>query len=290
MIAWLACAPPPEPDAEATGVVVVRDWASGVSSTGGTVSVQVEAAPDAHYDVAAPVVEGLTFTPVGEPRVERVAARAVETRQWTFKGEPGHYVVPAPVIAWSRGADAGSAAGTDLFVDLGVESLKLGELLDIEEPSEVGRTPWGLILAGSVAVAVVGFGLYVAFRTTAPVPVAAAPKPPDVVALEAWAAARRDPSLGAFEKALALSRIFREYAEAALHFPATKNTTPETLDALGQLPHLPEGNVTRAKRLLRATDRVKYAEVAPGADVFDELDADLRAFISDTRPSTWERP
>ena len=54
------------------------------------------------------------------------------------------------------------------------------------------------------------------------------------------------------------------------------------------MQHLPEGNMARARRLLRATDRVKYAELRPGQDFFEDLEADLRAFVGSTRPRTWE--
>ena len=53
------------------------------------------------------------------------------------------------------------------------------------------------------------------------------------------------------------------------------------------MAHLPKGNVPRAKKLLRATDLVKYAEVSPESDFFDDMDADLRAFVGSTRPRSW---
>ena len=47
---------------------------------------------------------------------------------------------------------------------------------------------------------------------------------------------------------------------------------------------LPRTNLPRAKRLLRATDRVKYAEVPPDERFFAELEDDLRGFIDATKP------
>jgi hypothetical protein len=290
MILWLACSHPTVAETDAPPPIEVRDWLAGTSAAGGTVAIQVESAPDVTFDLADPAVDGLEITPSGDPRRERIGDRAVETRMWAFKGDAGHYIIPAPSVPWKRGAATGVAQGTALYLDMGVEPLKAGDISDISDPTPIWTLPWPLLVPAVLAVAMVIGGLYVAFRGTRAVAVVKPPDPPDVVALKAWAAIRKDPSLSDFDKALALSHIFRVYAEATLHFSATKNTTPETLEALEALPHLPEGNVTRAKRLLRATDRVKYADAKPGADVFDELDADLRAFIADTRPSTWERP
>lgn len=290
MILGLACADPVVVPDRDEPTVEVRDWLASLSSAGGTIAFQVESVPDAQVHLPEPEVEGIEITPDGEPRIERIGDRSVETRFWKFKGESGHYIVPAPSVPWTRGTETGVAEGTALYFDLATDPLKVGDIGDIVEPEPVWTVPWSFV-AGAVLIGGLVFaGLYIAFRSTKAVPVVKPPEAPDLVALRAWAGVRKDPSLSDFDKALALSRIFREYTEATLHFPATKNTTPETLEQLGDLPHLPEGNVTRAKRLLRATDRVKYADVAPGADVFDELDADLRAFIADTRPSSWERP
>jgi hypothetical protein len=43
------------------------------------------------------------------------------------------------------------------------------------------------------------------------------------------------------------------------------------------------------RRILRATDKVKYAESRPSPEFFEELDSDLRAFIDATRPRTLEK-
>jgi hypothetical protein len=111
--------------------------------------------------------------------------------------------------------------------------------------------------------------------------------PPDVACLRAWDAVRRDTTLSIDEKAAALSVLFRAYVEDVLGFEATARTTSEILEHLRGLTHLPEGNVTRAQRVLRATDRVKFAEHRPAEDWLAELDADLRAFVHSTRPSVW---
>ena len=128
-----------------------------------------------------------------------------------------------------------------------------------------------------------------AFGHTRSRPVPEVPaEPPDTVAIRAWEAVRADEALDDERKAQALSRIFRDYTEAALGIPAVAWTTTEILGHLGRMANLPEGNVPRARRLLRATDLVKFAEKKPGTDFFEDLDADLRAFVGSTRPTRWD--
>src|SRR5690606_19878631 len=95
------------------------------------------------------------------------------------------------------------------------------------------------------------------------------------------------PALSDLDRAHALSEITRTYIEAVLRFPATKWSTTETLAHLGRLTALPQGNVPRVRRLLRATDRVKYAGDTPEHALLEEWDADLRALIDATRPRSW---
>ena len=113
------------------------------------------------------------------------------------------------------------------------------------------------------------------------------PEAPDVVALRRWDAVRSDPKLDDFARAVALAVILREYQEAALGFPATTWTTSEILEKLSAMAHLPEGNVGRAKKLLRATDYIKFADAAARQTLFEELDDAFRVFVSTTRPRAW---
>ena len=268
--------------------VEARAWLDGaVTPSGGRLAVQVEADAGVAVELAPPVAEGLTFTMGGPPRVEQIAGREVRTVTWAFAGPAGHYEVKPGGGTYS-GAMSGEIAVSPIFVDMGVDPVRPQEISDIAEPSRVWTIPWGtLAIVGGVGALAVG-GTALAFRrkpaATSDVPV----DPPDVVALRAWDAVRRDSALDPHAKALELSRIFREYAEEVLRFPATAWTTTESLDYLASLPHLAQGNVPRAKRMLRATDRVKYAEAATTHELLDEWDADLRAFVAATRPRGWE--
>jgi hypothetical protein len=259
--------------------------------TDGGLAVRVQASAPASggaLTVDEPAGIGVTLTPL-EDRTEEIgvgeARRVVQTRTWRVSGPPGRFVVDA--LCARQGG--GYACSETLYVDLGAPPPR-PDMADIVEPPPVaGRSPWGWATAALLASAVLAW----AWRTgklphraprEAPV---APPERPDVAALRRWDAIRRDVHLSDADKALALSEIFRAYAEATLDFPARALSTTETLAHLSSLPYLLPENVIRARRVLRATDRVKYAEVRPGEDLFLELDADLRAFIEATRPHVW---
>jgi hypothetical protein len=257
----------------------------------GGLAVRVQASAPAsagELTVEEPAGIGVTLTPIDD-RAEHIglgdARRTVRTRTWRVSGPPGRFVVDA-LCARQGGANACSET---LYVDLGQPPAR-PDMADILEPPPIaGRAPWGWIAAALSAIAVLAWAWRTGklpTRATPAVP-AAPPERPDVAALRRWDAIRRDPHLSDADKALALSEIFRAYAEATLDFPARALSTTETLAHLGGLPYLPPENVLRARRVLRATDRVKYAEVRPGDDLFLELDADLRAFIQATRPHVW---
>lgn len=289
---WLACGG--EPSAApllADGPLVVRTALDGaVQKRGGALLVQVAYDPAGEVSVPMPQATGVTFTPDGEPRVERIGGRDVVTQRFVFEAPSGSYEIEPLGVTWTGpdGATATAAAGA-VFVDVGVEPPRPAEIADIVEPSRVRAVPW---LAGAAVALVVVVGLWTAFRPRrAAVVTGPPPPPPDVVALTAWDAARKDPALSLDDKAVRLAELFRAYVEAVLGFEASARTTAELVAHLEGLRHLPEGNPARAKRLLRATDRVKFAEERPGmgkdeavAAWLAELDADLRGFVDSTRP------
>ena len=162
------------------------------------------------------------------------------------------------------------------------------ELADIAEPPRIWTVPWRVILVGVGLLGTVSLGIYLAFRVTRRgEAVELPPEPPDVAALRAWDRVRRDPALDDLARSLALSQIFREYTEVVLAFPATAWTSTEVLARLTGMQHLPEGNIPRARRLLGATDRVKFAGERGTEQLFEDLDSDLRGFVGSTRPRAW---
>lgn len=266
------------------GPLEVRTWAVDGTASGGVLVLQTRAEDGLSFDLPVPEVEGLTFTPDGQPLQERLEDHVVITQRWRYTGKKGSYEIPALTI------DAGDhhAESQPLWVDLGVEAPNAAQLQDIVDPEAYWTVPWGWIgaVAGVALLFVLGVVLALArlFRRK-PKPVIVAP--PDVRAIAAWDRVYGDASLSDEDKASELSNIFRAYTEEVLQFPATAWTTSEILAHLGDLTHLPDGNVPRAKRLLQATDLVKYAEEDADGAFLAHLDSDLRAFVGGTRPRGW---
>lgn len=291
LVLLLACSPGME-DTGPEGVVV-RSWFDGTpNAAGGHLVVQVETPAELEVDLPEPTAQGLRFQEDGEGRVETVGDRVVVTRRWHFTGPEGSYEIPPLEVHWAdEEGEVQSAWSVSLFADLGVEPPRPGEMADIVEPSRAWSIPWswGLLCLGTSGAGLGGL-VYLLRRATRrrrqPPPVV--PERPDVVALRAWEIARKDPDLDDHDRAVAINRILRAYIQAVLAFPAESWTTSEILAHLDGLAHLPQGNVPRARRLLRATDRVKYADEDARADLFEDLDADLRAFVESTRSRTWE--
>ncbi|MEN0067534.1 MAG: hypothetical protein AAGA48_35710 [Myxococcota bacterium] len=249
----------------------------------GVLVVQIEHPRTLDIDLPVPVGSGLSFERIETPEAESLGERSLITQRFRFSGQQGHYEIQ-PVEVTYPGPDGQPvvASSDAIFLDLETAPIKAGEIDDITVPPPSGNT---LIWVVAAMGAVVG-GLVFAFwprRRTNEV-VAQPPLPPHLAALQAWERVRTDPDRSDEDKARALSVIFRQYSEGALRFEASAWTTSEILAHLRALAHLPKGNVPRAKRLLRATDRIKFAEERPTADLIDELDADLRAFIDATRP------
>lgn len=288
LLLMLACGA--EPVSVEPETVEVRSWLEGeVNAKGGTLVVQTVYEPGGEVDLPRPDVEGLTFEASDDPMVEQVGTREVLTQRYRFSGTKGMYEIGPLVATWHGGEEPVSAGSSPLFVDISVDAPREAEPADIVEPAAMIAIPWGFIGAGALGVAVLGGGVWVAFGLTRRREVPEAPpEPPDVICMRAWEVIRADPRLDDYAKAEHLSRIYRIYTEAVLAFPATAWTTTEILTHLRSLTHMPEGNVPRAKRLLRATDRVKYADHRPEHDFFDDLDADLRAFVASTRPQRWD--
>jgi hypothetical protein len=282
----VACGKPAVPAPVEAAQVEARDWIEASNDRGGTLVIQTSFDPAGQVALPTPEVQGMTFEAPVEPDHERVGSREVVTQRFAWTAAKGSYEIPALNVHW-KGADSEADAATSpLYVDLGVPPPgREGDLADIHDPKRIWTIPW---LAIGVTAGVTGLllgGVLVAFRAGGRRgAVVLPPESPDVVALRQWEAIRSDPSLDDYAKAVHLSRIFRVYAEAVLAFPASAWTTSEILERLGLMAHLPEGNIPRARRLLRATDRVKFAGERAGVDLFEELDSDLRAFIGTTRP------
>lgn len=288
LLGLVACGPSALELADEPPVEVRTAIDGTITARGGHFEVVVE--HDEDVAVAWPEIPEtrLEVTQDGELREERVGDRVITTGYYVFTGKKGSYVVPSVYVRYELAGEPHVTASQPLYVDLGVEPPRPGELADIAAPPSQWPFPWWLLITMVSVIGLFIAGLIVAFRNGVEQEITAVPpEPPDVVALRAWEAIRAAEDLSDYDKALGISRIYREYAETVLSFKATALTTTEILDRLRRMVHLEEGNIPRSKRLLRATDRIKFAEVSAQQDLFDALDADLRAFVDSTRPHHW---
>jgi len=277
-----ALPPLPEPDADVRVELADRT----VDAEGqARVTVRIREVGGAVVEVGPPAAEGLEARLASE-RDEPVEGGTLTVREWTLWGPDGSYVIQVPE-AVARYPDGRTAPITlpPLFVDIGVQgpSSALEDLM-VPEPGPPARWPW--IAAGAAGGALLLAGGILAWRRwrrrrTAP---GAPAEPPDVAALCAWSEALDDPSLDDWGRALRLSAVFRDYLEAVHGWPASALTTREIAGALYRDGLVSAALLDGARRVLHATDLVKFARQGGGPALFRSLDADFRAYVLATRP------
>lgn len=224
-----------------------------------------------------PEIEGLSSTPVDARSVDGERAATLQT--WELRGEPGSHVIPGFQVTFTGEDGSERVVETAaLFADIGApgpsSELAGMALAPVPEP----MPSWPFVVMAGLLVMGAG-GLWWRRRTAAAAP-PPPPIPPDVLALRAWEGLQADAALDDHGRAVALSELFRRYLEAVLPVAATTATSREILEGLQLAPDL----VQRTRRLLTATDLIKFARKGGGTDLFSELDGDLRAVIAATRP------
>lgn len=212
--------------------------------------------------IHAPEASTLTFTPAGP------VPTPVAPTTWEVQAADGSYVV---AVADPTGAT------TKLYVDVGVTGPIGGEMDGLANLPPPPPSKW---LYYTVA-AVFGIGTYLLVqslkrRLKRPLP-PPIPDPAHVIAHRAWAALRDRTDLDDATVARLISEIFRTWLDATESFPATKRTTREILDNLAST--LTASELQSARRLLTATDLVKFAERAERANLFEQLDGDFAALV-----------
>lgn len=218
--------------------------------------------PGVSLRVHAPAGSSLVVAPEGP------VAKLVDDTTWEIEAEDGSYVV---AVVPTEGA------ATKLYVDVGVTGPTGGEMDGLAALPPPAAPIWPYVILGvTTSVTAVWLARYAYRQMRRPAP-APTPDPPHVIALRAWASLRDRTDLEAESVARLMSEIFRAWLDATQQFPATKRTTRETLDNLAGT--LTAAELQSARRLLSATDLVKFAERTERANLFEQLDGDFVALV-----------
>lgn len=291
LLLLLACGQVAQPVAS-TDPLVVRSWLEDTTATGGVLVVQTVFDATGQVEFPQPESEGLNFGMVGDPVLETLGRQQVLTQRYRFTGSQGHHEIAELGASWVLDDQPDSRVDVEaqpLFVSITSPPPREGDLADIIDPDRIWTVPWLPLAVVGGTMGLLGVSMWFVWGSIRRFDSRSIEaEPPDLVALRQWDAIRSDEHMDDEFRAQGASRIFREYSEAVLLFPASSWTTSEIVRHLKRLAHLPQGNLPRAKRLLRATDRLKFAGESARADLFDELDSDLRAFVASTRPSKWK--
>jgi hypothetical protein len=201
--------------------------------------------------------------------------------RYALDAPDGSYIVGLPEL---EAAGSGDAVRTievpPVFVDVGVPppvAGDMGELAVAPPPEPAPVWPWvavgaGVLLAGGIAAWLVHRR-----RNRPPPP----PVPAHVRAQRAWEQARREHVVES-DLAQALSEVLRRYLEDISGWPATARTTREIDGFLAAERLLDRDHRARARRILDATDRLKYAREGGGSGFFERMDEDFAAVIQAT--------
>mgnify|MGYP004417141571 CR=1 FL=1 len=226
-------------------------------------------------------IDGVAVEAVDSQYIESSGGNTANYR-YALNAPDGSYVLEP--IAFSFAGPDGELRTREsqrLFFDFGDEGPSSPIDAMVPAPPEP-VSPWPnrirWILAGMLLLALLG--VLWKKRPKKQVPVVP-PVPPDLEALAAWQKVQSNPDLDDHMRALLLSQIYRRYLERRFVLPASAYTTAEVLGSLRGV--LTERHIGQSKRLLTATDRIKYARRGGGLALFTSLDEDLRELIASTR-------
>lgn len=227
----------------------------------------------------APLAESLEGRLLSEDGPALVGDRTRTVTTYELSGADGSYVVVVPPVEARGPADqTRQIEPPPVFVDIGRTPPALDGLVGVEAVTEPEGLPTtALVVAGGIAT--LGFGLLIAalvfVAREKPVEL---PRRADVAAREDWAAARTA-TTDDHALALALSQVFRRFLQAVTGYPMLTRTTREIVRYLEQQELLDDTLRPRARRVLDATDRLKFAREGGGSDFFDALEADFLAVV-----------
>ena len=275
-----------------------------IATTGDLITYRVSVSSIPDYEVEIPEagaeIAGFRIVDVGQEEPVEKAGRIQQERWYQLRADlVGSYVLP-PVEVGYRQIASDAPLGpwqnlvtSEIFVEVESVLPTNGEATDIRglKPLREVRppTPWRLILATALGVALVGGGLFWYLRRWARKRDSVPPVPAHELAFASLSRLRGtdfdDPAavrLFYFQ----ISEVVRGYVESRFGMNATDLTTEEILVNLVSLEDLAAEQNQSLEEFLVDTDQVKFAHREPSRGDIEGTYEKALAFVEATRPVT----
>lgn len=255
--------------------------------------VVVERAAEIDVDLGEPgaAIGGFRIVDMGRDAPAHKGQRVIERRWYKLRADlVGSYIVPPVTAGFSTGAEANGTSqqllSSPIYVEvtsvLGQEG-NATDIRDIKPLEAIPRTRWGVwLMSGAVpVVGAVAFLFWRRRRGKLELP----PLPAHEIAYQALNSLRElDLAEGATARryCFLLSEILRAYVEARFGLNATDLTTPEILARVDELRRVAGDDKERLRRVLDATDRVKFADERSSVGVLSTAYEDALTFVEHT--------
>lgn len=237
-------------------------------ASGEKVALQVELYGPLQQELqySGPQAVGLQVLPSDPLELAQIGARQRKTLFYSLQGADGSYIIEPGTLQVGQEKVVAAA----IFVDIGT-GLPEAKLANPADRQKEARW-WYVVAIGLLLLLLVG-GWKLRKRQ------------PDLAlsaaqqALQQWEKAKKK-QLDEHALAVQLSSIFRTYLDAVFGCQTLNLSPDEARQWLLSAQHLRPNEQDPARRLLEATDQIKFAGVVGGHELFDRLGRDLVWLIS----------
>lgn len=239
----------------------------------------------------ASTIAGFRIVDLGLDPVVRKGERVLERRWYKLRADlVGSYVLPAVSAGFATGAEANGTSqqllSSPIYVEVNSVLPQDGNataIRDIKPLEAIPQGRWGWWFAGAALpiVGAAGFLLWRRRRGKVQLP----ELPAHEAAYQALNSLREldlADAAAVRRYCFLLSEILRAYVEQRFGLNATDLTTPEIVVRLGDLRRVSADDKDRLRRVLDATDRVKFADERSSVTALAAAYEDALSFVEHT--------